>query len=76
MIDEAVIRRATATWASPVYLLIDDNSDLGQRELRRSGVRFHPRVPMQVALHGVCYRNDLLPTLGSGHGDSPVRSLP
>jgi hypothetical protein len=31
---------------------------------------------MQVALHGVCYLNDLLPTLGSGHGDSPVGSLP
>jgi hypothetical protein len=65
-----------AIWASPVDLLIDDTFDPGQRELRRPGVRFLPRVPMQVALHGVCYLNDLLPTLGSGHGDSPVWSLP
>ena len=64
-----------ATWASPVYLRIDDISDLGHRELRRPGVRFLPRVPMQVALHGLCYLYDLLPTLGSGHGDSPVSSL-
>ena len=30
----------------------------------------------QVPVHGVCYLNDLLPTLGSRHGDSPVSSLP
>jgi hypothetical protein len=62
-----------ATWASTLYLLIDDISDLGQRELRCLGVHFLPRVPMQVALHGVRYLNDLLPTLGSRHGDSPVK---
>jgi hypothetical protein len=61
-----------ATWTSTLYLLIDDISDLGLRELCRPRVRFLPRVPMQVALHGVCYLNDLLPTLGSGHDDSPV----
>ena len=64
-----------ATWASTLYLLIDDISDLGQRELRRLGVHFLPRVPMQVAVHGVCYLNDLLPTVCSRHGDSPVISL-
>ena len=65
-----------ATWASTLYFLIDDMPDLGQSELRRHGVHFPPRVPMQVALHGTCYLNDLLPTLGSGHGDSPVSRLP
>jgi hypothetical protein len=73
--DPWKIRRAMTTWASTLYLLIDDISDLGQRELRRPGMHFHPRVPMQVALDGVCYLNDLLPTLCSGHGDSPVSSL-
>ena len=65
-----------ATWAPTPYLLIDDISDLGQREFRRPGVHFRPRAPMQVAPHEARYFNDLLPTLGSGHGDSPVSSLP
>jgi hypothetical protein len=61
---------------SPHYLLIDDMPDLGQREFRRPGVHFLPRVPMQVALDHVRYLNELLPTLGSGHRDSPVSSPP
>jgi hypothetical protein len=64
------------TLASTLYLLIDDVSDLGQCEFRRPGVHFLPRVPMQVAPHDVRYLNDLLPTLGSGHRDSPVNGLP
>jgi hypothetical protein len=74
--DARKIRRAMGTWASALYLLIDDIPDLGQRERRRPGMQFLPRAQMKVALHGVCYLNDLLPTLGSGHGDSPVSSLP